>query len=158
MKKLFFLLLSATLLFACNQSSNKVEADEPAVEVDSHAGDDAAQTTKLALNNGAKWKADSNTTRNAIELQAITTNFKTKQNPSINDYQALSGDFSNGLNKMVKECKMKGPDHDALHLWLQPVLKGNKELKAATDSSVAETTFKSINTQLDAYYTYFELP
>ncbi|KAA9038025.1 hypothetical protein FW778_14770 [Ginsengibacter hankyongi] len=149
MKKSIVLFICMAFLFACNQSSDKVEANEQ----HSH---DQAQTTELSLNNGAKWKADSITNINVLNLRTIADNFRIISSPSANDYQILSSDLNNALNKMIQQCKMTGPDHEALHHWLEPVLKETNELKNITDTASARTTFKSIDKRLDDYHNYFE--
>ena len=50
---------------------------------------------------------------------------------------------------------MSGPDHEALHHWLEPVLKETNQLKSVTDTT-ARTTFDSIDKQLDIYHNYFK--
>jgi len=142
-------LLYTSLLFACNQTPDKSKDDK-------HVNHDIKQTTELALNNDAKWKADSVTNHNVANLRSIADNFKLKSTPSVSKYQKLSADLNTGLNKMIKECKMIGADHDALHLWLQPILKENTELKNNTDTEIAGTIFKSIDKRLDNYNNYFE--
>ncbi len=138
-----------TLLSACNQSSDKAEPGE-------HAGHNQDQAAALSLNNGAKWQADSVTTNNVAYLKNIANNFKTKPHHLVNDYQALSTDLNNALNKMIQQCKMTGPDHEALHHWLEPILKETNELKNITDTTIAGSTFKAIDMRLDVYNNYFE--
>lgn len=148
MKK-YLLILSGILIFACNQSSNKTNTDEKAIhKVDT--------SNELTLNNGAKWKADSITNQNVINLKTIADNFRIKPFPSANDYQILSGDLSNALSQMIQQCKMSGPDHDALHHWLEPILEENKQLKNISDTTDAKKVFKSIDTRIDDYHNYFE--
>ncbi len=147
--KNYILILFGSLLFACNQSSNKKETDE-------HAVHENGASSELTLNNGAKWKADSITNHNVVDLKTIADNFRIKPFPSLNEYQILGNDLNDGLNKMLRECKMSGPDHDALHHWLEPVIKGTNELKNVTDTSAGRSVFKSIDKQIDDYHNYFE--
>ena len=149
MKRLLYLFLSSAVFLACNQSSNKAESKE-------HASHDQDQTTELSLNNGAKWQADSVTTNNVAYLKKIADNFRTKPHHLVNDYKALSTDLNNALNKMIQQCKMTGPDHEALHHWLEPVLEEANELKSITDTVSARTTFYSIDKRIDDYHDYFE--
>lgn len=155
MKKYIFI-LSATFLFACNQGTKPPALDE-------HAGhehsEEMAETTtpeKLTLNNGTKWKADASTNANVTELKKIADDFKAIQTPTTEDYQALNGTMGRGLNKMIQQCKMEGPDHDALHLWLEPVLKQNAQLKELTSAEESKRVFDSLDTRLNIYNTYFE--
>jgi hypothetical protein len=149
MKRIIFELLCSGFLFACNQNSD---------QADHHAHVDTAsvQQTQLTLNNGAKWKADSITNHNVVILKTIADNFKIKPFPSSNDYRILSSDLSNALNQMIQQCKMTGPDHEALHHWLEPVLEKNKELKNISDTANASKIFVSIDHRIDDYSNYFE--
>ena len=147
MKKTFLLLSFSLLVFACNSTSDKTEE---------HAEHAHSETTNLALNNGAKWKADASTSNNVLDIKIIADNFKTKPSPSVNDYQLLSSDLKNGLDKMIKECKMSGPDHEALHQWLNPILKNTNELKSVSDTTTGSSLFKSIDQKIDEYHNYFE--
>lgn len=149
MKRIIFGLLCSGFLFACNQNPDKADRH-------SHVDRTSVQQTQLTLNNGAKWKADSITNYNVIILKTITDNFKMKPFPSSNDYQILSGDLNNGVNQMIQQCKMTGPDHEALHHWLEPVLEKNKELKNISDTANARKIFLSINQRIDDYHNYFE--
>src|SRR5665647_479903 len=99
MKRLLYLFLSSAVFLACNQSSNKAESKE-------HASHDQDQTTELSLNNGAKWQADSITNNNVSYLKNIADKFKIKPSHSVNDYQTLSTDLNNALNKMIQQCIM----------------------------------------------------
>lgn len=147
MKKTFLLLSFSLLLLACNSTSDKTQE---------HAEHTHNKTADLALNNGAKWKADSITNNNVLDIKIIADNFKIKPSPSVNDYQLLSNNLKNGLDKMIKECKMTGPDHEALHQWLNPVLKNINELKSVSDTTDGSLIFKSLDKQLDEYHHYFE--
>ncbi len=149
MKKLVLLFLSVAFLMACNQSSDNAKTEEQAEH--SHT-----EATELSLNNGAKWKSDSSTNHNVSNLENIASSFKIKSSPSTNDYQKLSKDLGNGLNKMIQECKMSGPDHDALHQWLEPILAETNQLKTTADTAAAVVSFKSIDERIEAYHTYFE--
>jgi hypothetical protein len=149
MKKLFILLFGAATLFACNSNSADNKTDE-------HAKHDNVQPTELTLNNGAKWKADSITNHNVVALKTMADNFRIKPFPSLSAYQILGNDLNTSLNTMIQQCKMTGPDHDMLHQWLEPVLKESNQLKTVTDTAVGRTTFKSIDSRIDAYHNYFE--
>jgi len=148
MKRLLYLFLCSVIYLACNQNSNNAEiATAHQERVDSGI--------QLKLNNGAKWQADSSTNRNVTDLRTIVDNFNMLPHPSLNEYHIVGRDLSNSLNKMIQECKMSGPDHEALHHWLEPVLKETNQLKSVTDTT-ARTTFDSIDKQLDIYHNYFK--
>jgi hypothetical protein len=149
MKKILFTLLSTAFLFACNQNSHQQDLNEPQAT-------ENVQNAELTLNNGAKWKADSITNHNVVNLKTMTDNFRIKPFPSKNDYLILSSDLSNGLNQMIQQCKMTGPDHEALHRWLEPVLQENKQLKQISDTTNGRKIFHAIDERIDDYHNYFQ--
>lgn len=160
MKRLFFIFLSTIFLFACNQANEAPVKNEAAAH--DHAAPVAEPTAQaenlLTLNNGAKWKSDLNTDKNVKVLKTTAEDFKNKENPGVDDYHTVANNLGEGLTTMINECKMKGADHDALHHWLEPLLKENKDLKATADAASGSALFNSINTRLNAYQDYFELP
>ena len=113
----------------------------------------AAATSGLVLNNGARWKADSVTLANAANLQDIVSAAKKE---SLEDYLQSATQLQAGLDKMVQACKMQGPDHDALHQWLMPLMEKTKDLKKVTASENAVTTLSEIEKQVNLFTQYFE--
>ena len=149
MKKILFVFLSSAFLLACNQNSQPKDLHEQEANENMH-------DTTVTLNNGAKWKADSITNHNVANLKTIADNFRIKPFPTVGEYQLLSVDLSNGLNTMIQQCKMTGPDHEALHHWLEPILNDTKELKNVKDTAAGRPIFRSLDKKIDSYKTYFE--
>ena len=137
------------MLFACNQSANHTKSESD--EINSSITD-----TVMTLNNGAKWRADSITNHNVIQLKNTADMFRVKPFPSLATYQLLGSDLSSDVNTMIQQCKMKGDDHEALHKWLSPVLSQSNRLKNITDTAAARKIFDNIDQRIDAYYQYFE--
>lgn len=150
MRKWLTIFMVVFFLSACNQTAHPTETDERANHEHAVAG------KELALNNGTKWKADAITNQNVASLKIIADNFKLKTSPSIDDYQLAGADLNGGINKLIKDCKMSGPDHDELHKWLEPVLKEINQLKTISDTTLARTIFQSINVRIENYYNFFE--
>nr|MBP9549648.1 hypothetical protein [Chitinophagales bacterium] len=61
-----------------------------------------------------------------------------------------------GINKMISECRMQGADHDALHLWLEPLMGMNKKLQAAGSVEEGAESLAMIQEQVNLYSQYFE--
>ena len=168
MKKIFLSLFTAAILFGCNSSDSKTVADDqadhdhPAATQDADDNmNDAPSSAALAsgvpeLNNGAKWKADASTNENVANLKSMIDKFKTNTDPAVADYHAFQASFTDGINKMVKECKMQGPDHDALHVWLEPLMKDNKEMKDQDTKESLAASFNTLSQRVDIYPQYFE--
>lgn len=141
-------LLVATFLFAsCNNNAASVQEE-------AHHHDQAA--TELALNNGQKWKSDVATSKNVDFLKTTVDNFTANEAPALSNYHTLGNDLGEGLNKMVKECKMSGPDHDALHVWMEPVLKQSNQLKTVADTSEAKLIYAALKQRIELYPQFFE--
>ena len=146
-KPLMILMLSC-LLWACKSGTS------PANEAATHS--DAHVATALALNNGQKWRADAATNENVEAIRSVAQIFAMKPHTALPDYQVLGSGLQKGLDKMIQECKMQGPDHGALHLWLEPLLEDVNELKKADNIASAEKIFHNINERLELYTQYFE--
>jgi hypothetical protein len=152
MKRPIWLLLAAGILVNCNARDG---ASGQATENDyQHHGHEGKAT--LSLNNDNKWKADSSTNNNVIELMVIVDEFATSKNKTLLNYHNTAIGLQKGLERMTGECRMKGVDHDALHKWLEPLMKQVSAFQNATNERQAEKEFHSIHERLDLYTTYFE--
>lgn len=149
MKQIIFLLVCSSLLYACNQSSNKTEDSQQAVH-------EQHEDTALSLNNGARWKTDLITRHNVVRLKTTADMFRVHPFPSINNYQILGSDLSNDLDTLIQQCKMKGDEHEALHKWLETILNLSGQLKKETDTSTARQIFRTLDSRIDAYHNFFE--
>jgi hypothetical protein len=152
MKSIFTIILVTSLILACNPGQEKEshKGNDPAAENHSQHEEKAAG---LVLNNGAKWKADSITVLN-VSLMQSTISSAQKESPD--DFRKTAALLQDGLNKMVAECKMKGPDHDALHQWLEPLMEKVKVLNTETDAKAAVEKLGDIDKQLALFTQYFE--
>lgn len=152
MKYVFLVLLSTGLLLAC-QSANDPKESAPADSVATTQEQHAEHAEGLALNNGAKWQADSTTRVNVTLLQRTIADAKTAKTAN---YLQTAAVLQEGLNKMVKECTMQGPDHDALHQWLEPLMEKVKTLKQADTAEKASAILADIEKHLDLFTQYFK--
>lgn len=145
-------ILAAGLLMACNQPVKKEsKLTEPSTETVGHHEHEA--TAGLSLNNGAKWKADSNTDKNVKEVNNVIAD----ANPlMLEDYQKTAKAIQTVINKMISECRMQGPDHDALHQWLEPLMQDNKKLSEVTTAEKGKELLGMIRKKAGNYSVYFE--
>jgi len=155
MKKLLMLLFLTGTLWACNNnsSSEKKETVNPA-ETGHH--EQSVNTDELLLNNGAKWKADSVTNNNVKNLQTVLEKFNDGTDKSLVAYKNTATELQQGLDKMIRECKMKGPDHDALHKWLEQLMKQVASLKKVSTAADATQTLEAIQARVNLYPQFFE--
>ena len=142
MKRLFIIILSAAV--ACNNPQTAAQQEQPTADTTE------AKSEAIPLNNGAKWKADSATLRNVAAMaQVLNDSTYANSAKSKELYTALQAN----VDKMIKECRMQGPDHDALHVWLEKLMKDLKELQEEDDeySEAYEALKKDI---VDFYQTF----
>lgn len=163
MKKIGFI-ISFAVVFSCNSNTETQGAYEsnsnqaPVTEYRQQAitGAETRLTNGIPeLNNGEKWQADDSTNANVAALKSTVTEFKQIPKPTEEDYITFHESFTAGLNKMIQQCKMKGPHHDALHVWLEPLLKDNKDLAVADSKNERERLVQQINDRLAIYPKYF---
>lgn len=152
MKQLFLVLLSTGMLLACRSANDSIE-DAPADSATKVQESHAEHTEGLALNNGAQWQADSTTRVNVTLLQRTIADARTAKTTN---YLQTAAALQEGLNKMVKECTMQGPDHDALHKWLEPLMEKVKTLKQADSAEKAAAILADIEKHLDLFTQYFK--
>jgi hypothetical protein len=143
MKKILIVLL-VTTVSCTSQESGKTKGKST-----SHAQQHTAVT--VPLNNGDKWKADDATKQNVAVIAQIVND---------NNYRAadkrkqLSAALQSQIDTLIKQCRMKGPEHDALHVWLERVLKDMKELKKEDDEY--KEVYAALKTDIEAFYATFE--
>lgn len=147
---LFFILL-CIMMAACNSTANK-DVDAQNEEHSHHV----EESGKLTLNNGVRWKTDESTKRNVVAIRDLVVALEDENMQTIEAFHAAADEIKAKTNVLIKECKMQGPDHDALHLWLYPLLDDIKALSIATEPETAKQLFDSILHRLYAFDTYFE--
>ncbi|HWJ03415.1 MAG TPA: hypothetical protein VNU93_07010 [Verrucomicrobiae bacterium] len=108
--------------------------------------------TKLTLDNGQKWKLDEPTRKNIGELKVIVDKAAAQSSPN---YHQVATDLQASTDKLIGECRMSGPDHDALHLWLEDYLPALKELHS-NNKPIQKTAFRTVQTQVQQFGEYFE--
>lgn len=149
MKRIPFLLV-LSLLLACNTGENTVSSGTASI-IDSTQNLPATAVTGLSLNKGVKWKADAKTLANVTLLKTAVAD-AVKQNPV--DYSLTAAALQKRLDKMVAECSMKGPEHDALHQWLLPLVQKVNAFKKASGENAA-VLLREIETQIHLFDQYF---
>jgi hypothetical protein len=122
-------------------------------EIETPALQSPEEDEKLVLNNGEKWKADSITNANVAIIESIISNNKPV---SLEDYLKAAGEIKQSLNKLIKDCRMKGPDHDALHHWLEPFLATHKQLSEVKTVEEAQAIYKELDAQIRVYPEFFK--
>ncbi|RPI66920.1 MAG: hypothetical protein EHM43_10460 [Ignavibacteriae bacterium] len=150
MKKLLLIAL-AVVFMSCGGPEEKSAGD-----VHTEHQHQTAAPTGLALNNGVKWKADAATNTNVKAVVSVLDAFNASSARSLDDYLGVATKLQVSLDKLIGDCKMQGPDHDALHLWLHPLLERLDALMASTTADEARLAYKAVDEQARLYNIYFE--
>lgn len=146
------LLISIAFFTAC-QSTEQKHDQATTTEADVHHDHEQAGDAGLSLNNGAKWKADASTNANVAAMNQISSQAAPA---SLEDFTKTGNDLQTGIDKMIKECRMEGPDHEALHHWLEPLMEKNKALLGAKSVEEATEIFGDLKKQIELYPQFFE--
>lgn len=157
------LLLLASLLMvfsACNQSpAHSSEANATKEHLHQHDEEiehyDVANLKELALNNGAKWQTDQSTNKHAAALNVIADSFEKNSNINLDSYHEFADTVQKELQQLINDCSMKGPEHDALHLWLEPLLTDVKNLKNCDNPEEAKIASASLIKDVRKYNQFF---
>lgn len=166
MKLKFFLLAFLLIAFvACSDTKTDIEtSDDHATEAIEHSSDENmhddhshhSHNEELTLNNGEKWQVDESTRHYAIVLNNIVDVYEKESDKSLNMQHQLADNMLEELNKLIKGCTMDGPDHDALHLWLEPVIDVTKELKQSTNEAEAKDVSIALFENVRKFNKFFE--
>jgi hypothetical protein len=113
---------------------------------------DKKPSEELVLSNGARWKVDRPTSINVGRLQQIAK--KATGNPLAN-YQHTGKALQAGINQMIKECRMTGPEHMALHKWLEPLMEHLEQLNRATSAASGRKHYDEVKKRLYIFNRYF---
>lgn len=151
MKKILLLLVGISWLACTNETTGHAHGG-----TNPDTATNASGAHHNTLKKEGKWNADEATNKNVAQLQNKAAALNKTNANTVAGYQRISDSLQTSLNQLVRECKMKGRDHDALHLWLEPLLSEVKSLKTVADANAGERLFHSIRTRLADYNLYFE--
>jgi len=152
-KQMYMKRIMAILSFFLIACSNNVLEANKKNEHELHDATPANGKAALQLNNGARWKTDDATRNNvAAMMKVINDNSADAANKMAGSQ--LAAQLQLRIDTLVAQCKMKGPEHEALHVWLEGVLHTLKELREADDEY--QNSYAALRTRVESFYTYFE--
>ncbi len=159
MKKIVLVtVLFSIVLTSCNDTKKKVvepTAKEQEKEKTAHEENTINNDWihDIALDNNAKWNANIETTQG---VNAMLKLIEERTPETIEDYHFLATKLSDVKNTVVKECTMKGPSHDNLHIFLHPLIEKIDYLLEITSTEEGAEITASIKENLAAYEHYFQ--
>ncbi len=149
------------LVISCKEVKKEIQTpNEKTVKktenYDNHAGAtqkiDDSWVNEIALNRGVKWQANIETTNGVSAMLSLINESKVSTS---DDYKKLGDTLNNVKNTVVKECTMKGPSHDNLHVWLHPLIKKIEMLQKTDNTKDGVYLTSKIKKHLEGYYDYF---
>jgi hypothetical protein len=151
-------LIFVVVFFGCNNANNETNKTEDTIIKESHeqaSHHDEEHADTIALNKSAKWQTDESTRKHAAKLIAETNAFNTKGNADVSSYHAFAGDMQKELNGLISDCKVQGQNHEALHLWLEPVLKDVSDLKKINVADEGKHATEKLTNDINKVNQYF---
>jgi hypothetical protein len=103
------------------------------------------------MNKGSRWKADDVTKKN---VAAMVTVINDSSNIGDNKRAQLAKQLQTRIETLLQECKMKGPDHNVLHAWLEQVLHDLKEMKGEDEEY--KKLYVVLKKDIESFYILFE--
>ena len=148
---IYFLLI---LLTGCKEKeAQAVTPEDPEKkEILEDLQEEPAWKQDIQLNNGQQWHANTETTEGILKMSEILA----KASPSSpEDYRQLGKILNEEKNLVIKRCTMKGPSHDNLHIYLQPLIGKIGELQEIDSAEKGKILISEIKEHLEAYHSYF---
>lgn len=136
---LLVLIVSCTNRQSGEQQENKISNDSEKV----------AET--VPTNIGTRWKADEATKKNVTSMQQVVNDIAYAD---ASKRSQLYANMKAKIDTLVKQCSMKGAEHDALHVWLEKVLKDLKKLKENDDDY--KEAYATLKKDIENFYQSFE--
>lgn len=155
MKPLIIIASTVLILLAgCKEKETTVNnSSQVAEETIIHAqSQPAVWKEDIQLNQGTQWPANRETTEGILEM----TRLLSQASPSSpEEYRELGNALNEEKNLVIKRCTMKGPSHDNLHIYLQPLIGKIGELQEVDSAEQGERIISEIQEHLEAYHSYF---
>ncbi len=132
-----------------NEQTATAEAEDHNDDAD-HA-EHANSTAGLELDNGNKWKTNTEMVPFIQEQERLLEAFDDDRD----DYKVLASNLSAANEKLIKSCTMTGKSHDVLHVWLTDHMKNIDLLSKAANKEEADRITDALDNSLDTYHKYF---
>lgn len=153
MKKIAISLTVISLfLFSCSNISNEKSKEQTeTVTHKEYQHNDEMQN--IELNNGEKWKVDTNMITHIRKMENDIISFSTVEKK---DFKLLSKKLQSNIDLLTSNCTMKGKAHDELHKWLLPYIDMVKKLSEVKDETEATKQFENIQNSFTTFNQYFQ--
>ena len=152
-----YLFIAAVTLFfySCSEGEHSTESHDHGHDhgTEAHSHDEAATTE---INTSGKWIANVETYDAFNNMNQVIKGFWESSEDTRN-YAYLSEELSYQTDYMIKNCSMKGEDHDELHKILHPVLTEIETIKNAPSYEEADASIKKIEELIATFFEKFDV-
>ena len=157
--------ISLALMISCGSTPKEATHDHKHDEAHDHGHDHdhgAPRTAEdvpddgvstVTLNNGAKWKANQETTDGIAQMQRLIEGFTDIED--VEAYESLKSDLTNEFSLIFENCTMTGEAHNQLHHFLLPMQEMFDNLVSG-DLETQKQTLHDLDERLKTYETFFE--
>jgi len=112
--------------------------------------DHTQEAVSIELNNGQKWKVNTEMTPYILEAEQVLMQFNS------NDYKKLAEQLEAKNKGLIKSCTMDGKSHDELHKWLHPHIQLIKALDDPESKEEADKVVDELKSSFQTYHKYFQ--
>ncbi len=145
MRKVYTILLGGLLIITSCSGSEDSDTTE-GVEIE------RVDIEGLALNNGEKWSANTETIEGVHNMmKLVDNNFESNE-----DYQQLASDLGSEKSNIFDKCSMKGEAHDNLHSFLMPLIDKIDQLEESSEVDKSIEITNDIKIHLNEFDYFFE--
>lgn len=146
------ILTLSLLLFGCGNVENE-KSNKPTVSNAKEEHKHNAEIQSIELNNGEKWKVDSNMIPYIRNMERDIISFS---NDEHKDYNSLAEKLQSNIDSLTYNCTMEGKAHDELHKWLLPFIDLVTELSKSKNETEAAKQFENIQKSFRTFNQYFQ--
>lgn len=152
---IFLCLILSVLTTGCKEK-NENESTQPGPEVEASPQlvpeEQADWKDEITLNEGTQWKANRETTEEILKMTELVER-SSASTPE--DYRELGNSLNIEKNLLLERCTMKGPSHENLHIYLQPLIEMIGKLQKVQTAEEGKKLVAKIKDHLETYHSYF---
>jgi hypothetical protein len=140
------------MFYSCSNTSNETSKEQSqTIAGDEHQHSHKTQT--IELNNGEKWKVDSNM---IIHIRNMENDVISIAKLEQKDYKSLAKKLQSNIDLLTSNCTMEGTAHDELHKWLLPYIDMVNQLSEIKNETEASKQFTNIQHSFTTFNQYFQ--
>lgn len=157
MTKITLAALSLFLLSCGNTASENAKVETPksdtSVVAKAETEHEHDENEAIELDNGKKWKVDTNM---MTHFQAMKIDIAAFKGKTTSEYEALAVNLKKNIDRLTSNCTMTGQAHDEVHKWLLPYIDLVDEFSESKSEAEFEKHYQELKSAYVTFDTYFE--